>query len=260
LMRIATHLKISTLQKKLEKQNRELIEAARFREEVEHITRHDLKGPLTPIISFPKQIRKQEGLQEKNEKKLRIIEQAGLRMLTLINRSLDLFRMEKEIYIFAPVIVDIIALIESILDESQLRLESAQLTVNVLINDNPISSTDTFEVQGEEFLCYTMLDNLIRNAIEASNEGENIIVRMENREMNIIHIHNPVAVPESIRPRFFEKYATAGKRQGTGLGTYSAMMAAKTQKGRISFQTSEKEGTTITIHLHKPGTEQSVRE
>ncbi len=253
VIRVNTHLTISNLQKKLEQQNKELVEAAIFKEEVEHITRHDLKGPLTPIISYPKLIKKSENISKIDEKRLKIIEQAGLRMLTLINRSLDLFRMESGIYILAPVPVDIIKIINDILDEMQTNLEKTKLTVTVLLNGHPVNSTDTFEVFGEEFLCYTMLDNLIRNAIEASTDEDRITVKLESQDMKIIQIHNRAAIPENIRPRFFQKFATAGKKHGTGLGTYSAMLSAKTQNGNISFQTSETEGTTITVHLQKPG-------
>ncbi|MCP4751320.1 MAG: hybrid sensor histidine kinase/response regulator [Proteobacteria bacterium] len=252
VMRVNTHLTIGNLQKKLEQQNKDLIEAAKFKEEIEHITRHDLKGPLTPIINYPKQLKKRENLSENGEKKLRVIEEAGLRMLTLINRSLDLFRMEKSKYIFTPMSVDIVEIIGDILDERQPILEKTKLTVSVLLNGNPVNSTDTFKVHGEEFLCYTMLDNLIQNAIEASIKGDRITVKLESRDMETILIHNPAAIPENIRPRFFQKFATEGKKYGTGLGTYSAMMSAKTQNGSISFQTSETEGTTITVHLQKP--------
>lgn len=64
-----------------------------------------------------------------------------------------------------------------------------------------------------------------------------------------VAIHNFGAVPEGMRERFFEKYATAGKSTGTGLGTYSARLIAETQRGGIRMDTSETEGTTITVSL-----------
>jgi sensor histidine kinase regulating citrate/malate metabolism len=58
-------------------------------------------------------------------------------------------------------------------------------------------------------------------------------------------------VPEEIRSCFFDKYVTRGKKTGTGLGTYSAALAARTQKGDISMETSEETGTVITVRLPK---------
>ena len=62
-----------------------------------------------------------------------------------------------------------------------------------------------------------------------------------------VSIHNQGAVPESIRSVFFDKYSTAGKREGTGLGTYSAKLMVNALGGDISMQTSDEHGTTILI-------------
>jgi signal transduction histidine kinase len=67
-----------------------------------------------------------------------------------------------------------------------------------------------------------------------------------------IGIHNAGAVPEDMRDRFFEKYATSGKTDGTGLGTYSAQLIATAHGGRVEFTTSEEEGTTVTVFLPYP--------
>ena len=57
------------------------------------------------------------------------------------------------------------------------------------------------------------------------------------------------AIPESIRGRFFQKFATAGKPGGTGLGAYSAQLIARTLGGTVDFRSSEEAGTTITVSL-----------
>jgi len=52
-----------------------------------------------------------------------------------------------------------------------------------------------------------------------------------------------------VREHFFDKYATAGKSGGTGLGTYSARLMAYTMGGDISFETSAEHGTTLTVRF-----------
>jgi len=106
-----------------------------------------------------------------------------------------------------------------------------------------------FIVNWEELLCYSMLSNLIKNAIEASPQGAGVFIHLESADWGYIRIHNSGTVPKSIRDTFFEKYATAGKSGGKGLGTYSAKLIAETQGGSISMDTSETEGTTITVKL-----------
>jgi len=96
-----------------------------------------------------------------------------------------------------------------------------------------------------------MFANLIKNAIEASPINEKITICIEENEHVIIQIHNKGVVPEEIRDKFFEKYITWGKTSGTGLGTYSAKLIAEIQEGKISLRSTETEGTTIKIQLHK---------
>ncbi|MBT7891435.1 MAG: ATP-binding protein, partial [Deltaproteobacteria bacterium] len=97
--------------------------------------------------------------------------------------------------------------------------------------------------------CYSMLANLIKNAVEASPEGESISINVDKKESAIVSIHNKGVVPEEIGDKFFEKFTTSGKTTGTGLGTYSAKLIAEFQKGQIGMTTSEEHGTTITIRL-----------
>lgn len=96
-------------------------------------------------------------------------------------------------------------------------------------------------------LLYPMLANLIKNAVEASPEGDRITISLTNGDSAVISIHNKGTVPEDVRDRFFEKYATSGKTGGTGLGTYSAKLIAETLGGRIGFDSSEGNGTTVTV-------------
>ena len=53
------------------------------------------------------------------------------------------------------------------------------------------------------------------------------------------------AVPADIRDSFFDKFTTRGKHHGTGLGTYSARLAAEAQGGSIGLETSEDLGTKV---------------
>ncbi len=56
LARVQTHLDLQRARKTIAAQNRELIETARLREDVERITRHDLKTPLNAVIVYPQTI------------------------------------------------------------------------------------------------------------------------------------------------------------------------------------------------------------
>ncbi|MDX9708880.1 MAG: ATP-binding protein [Trichloromonas sp.] len=62
--------------------------------------------------------------------------------------------------------------------------------------------------------------------------------------------HQRRGSPRSLPHRFFEKYGTHGKMGGTGLGTYSAMMAARAPGGTIHLHCSDGR-TTVTVELPK---------
>ncbi len=256
--RIRNHLalkiareEIEKKNRKLEQQNNELIKATQLREDVERMTRHDLKGPLQTIINYPEMmIMTSPDLPPNHLRYLKSIEQAGLKMLNMINLSLDLFKMENGTYMLFPVKMDILRIIIKIVNESQLLMNHKELSGIILINGKSVNDKDIFHIKGEEMLCYSMLANLIKNAIEASPEKEQIAINiLEENDATVISIHNKGTVPADIRARFFNKYVTSGKKQGSGLGTYSAKLIAETHKGGIHLDTSEEKGTTVTVRL-----------
>ncbi|MBF0573622.1 MAG: hybrid sensor histidine kinase/response regulator [Desulfamplus sp.] len=263
------HKCLKSQAKQLEKQNKELIEIGRLREDIENITRHDLKTPLNGIINFPELIKFQGGLNEAQTEYLEHIVACGYKMLNMINLSLDLFKMEKGVYTFTPGSVDILIIINNILNELEKHIKFKKLSISFNVNDShsyfaiiegiksvkdrvEIGKQITFLVKGEHLLCYSMLSNLMQNAIEASPElGRIDIILSTAGDKAIISINNQGAVPADIRERFFNKYVTSGKRKGTGLGAYSAKLIAQTQKGEIKMKTSDEEGTSIIIYLNR---------
>ena len=70
--------------------------------------------------------------------------------------------------------------------------------------------------------------------------------------MASLEVRNQGQVPEDVRDRFFEKYATSGKRGGTGLGTYSARLIAEVHGGAIAMATSAEGGIVVRVTLPGP--------
>ncbi len=224
-----------------------LKENIRLRGDVERITRHDLKSPLNGIINYPLIIKSGENISEKQQGQLDKIVQLGRKMLNMINLSLDLYKMEHDTYEVKLEEVDLMMVFNEIVDESKIRLKTKQLTINRVINGRPVDESTQFFMNSEKLLVYSMLSNLFKNAVEASPIKEVITFAMTHGESLSFSIHNQGSVPVQIRDRFFEKYATAGKSGGTGLGTYSARLIAETLGGQISLETSDENGTTVQV-------------
>ena len=244
LARVNTHLNLKFAYEALEK-------SVLLRENVDHIIRHDLKSPLSGIISVSSLLDEMPDLElERRQKFIKNIKNSSYRMLEMINNSLDIYKMETGTYVCNPEFVDILSVIKKVVAEIEYITQTNNLSVDILHNGKSTSKQDLFTVRGEQLLCYSMLANLLKNAAEASPNGEHISVSIDkNDSYCILSIHNKGAIPESIRANFFDKYTTANKHDGTGLGTYSAKLMAETQGGTINFETSEEMGTTITVSL-----------
>jgi len=239
LARVKAHLA-------LKREKELLIENMQLKDDVERITRHDLKNPLTAIINFPKMIER-DNLTEKQIEKLDKISAAGVKLLNMINLSLDLYKMEQGTYKCRPQPIDILQIINDIIHEKRHYIRSKHVIIKITVNDALITDKNSFIVHGEELLFYSMLSNIFKNALEATPRKEKIKIALSNMNECIISIHNQGAVPEDMRDNFFEKYSTSGKHGGTGLGTYSAKLIAETLGGSITMVSAEKSGTIIKI-------------
>jgi len=247
--RVKTHVELKLAREGLEAQNELLKENSRLRDEVEQISRHDLKNPLMVVMNIPGLLMHRPGIGADEAKWLQMIQNAGRRMLEMINMSIDLFKMEKGTYNLRPEPVNALAVARQIADAMARIASDGSLSFDFIVDQQPAEAAGVFLVSAEEPLLYTMLSNLIRNAVEASPAGGRVSLSFSTGASGAIAIHNAGAIPASIRGRLFQKFATAGKPGGTGLGAYSAHLIARTLGGTIDFQSSEEAGTTFTVSL-----------
>jgi len=239
LARVKAHLA-------LKREKELLIEIMQLKEDVERITHHDLKNPLTVVMSLPRLIAK-DNLTEKQVNQLNKISEAGVKLLNILNLSLNLYKMEQGKYAVKSEPIEIIKIIDDIFHENRQYIRSKGAIIEITINGSPVSDVTSFKVPGEELLFYSMLANLLKNALEATPKNDTIKIALLDENAFCISIHNKGAVPEAVRENFFEKYTTSGKPNGTGLGTYSAKLIAETLGGSITMASSEKLGTMITL-------------
>ena len=235
------------VQYQLEQQNAELIEADHLRKDVERISRHDMKSPLTGIMGISELVLSEKNLSNTFKKDITLIRDAAYRLLQMMTLSLDLFKMKQGTYQLEAEKVELIELLKSICFSLRSYLETKEIIM--ILNDQSLTENDEFFIQGEPLLCYSIFSNLIKNAAEASPDESPITLHLYSRKMAHIQIHNQGGVPIEIKDRFFEEYVTFGKKEGTGLGTYSAKLMVLIQNGTIDLDSSEESGTTITVKL-----------
>ena len=225
-----------------------------LREEVEQITRHDLKTPLSGIIGVSRLLKYEENLTDRQKEFLEMVESSGYRMLNMINSSLTLCKIERGEYETEPVKVDLLKTMKTVEGEIAEELRRKNIAVRYLVDGEDVTDTCVEGyVYAEDMLCYSMLANLLKNASEASGPDQSMEVSFKKNGRNAeLVITNSGVVPKAIRNDFFSKYVTKGKKGGTGLGTYSARLMARAQGGDITMSTSGSSGTSIFINLPLP--------
>ena len=110
-------------------------------------------------------------------------------------------------------------------------LESQAASKNVVVR---VEEAQPGLARAEELLCYSMLANLLKNAIEAAPEGSVVSVTLQSDPDAVtLEVHNEGAVPEAIHAKFFEKYATSGR---LGEMQRHSADAPPVQKPRVLFE------------------------
>jgi signal transduction histidine kinase len=111
-------------------------------------------------------------------------------------------------------------------------------------------------------LLLRVLVNMVRNALEASAQGEAVRVWCERgtaaaaagdepeREVLRLRVHNAAVMPPEVQARIFQRsFSTKGER-GRGLGTYSMkLLGERYLKGEVTFASAPGAGTVFSLQL-----------
>jgi PAS domain S-box-containing protein len=221
-----------------------------LRDDVDRIFQHDLRNPLNGIINYPQLLRDDENLTGRQRELLGEIENAGRNMLRMLNLSLDIFKMETGSFTYSPVQTDILAVIRQVIGHYRSQIEAKHLDCSLVVNGAEPAENERFELLTDENLFYSLVSNLLSNAVDASPNGEEVKIELREGAPHHLSIANAGAVPAEIRSDFFDKYKTTGKERGTGLGTYSARLIAENMGWDLRMETFDETNTTrLTLHI-----------
>jgi len=247
-VRVRNFMRYVELHLQLQADYDQMMAAERLKEDVERITRHDLKGPLAGVLALVQGLAESANLTEGQVEQMRLLEETTLQVLDMINLSNELFKIETGRFTLRPQPVAVVDIVRRI--AKLMRRAFAGKDLQVVVATPRGVPDDSLQAVGDPMLCYSLFQNLIKNACEAAPEGTRVTITVFPGTQRQIRIENEGVVPEPIRETFFEKFATAGKQGGTGLGTYSAKLLAKAQAGDISMETSDSENATkLTVTL-----------
>jgi PAS domain S-box-containing protein len=224
-----------------------------LREDVNRIVTHDLKGPIIGVINGCRLLlMEEENLDAELSEMLHLIEHQAERALQMIGLSLALYKIEAGTYAYEPESVAVMGVVRETLANLGGQIEDKRLVVSVLLDGSPDPGQGGPAIPANKLLLETMIANLLLNAVEAAPEGSEVSVRLDAGDPVVLTLSNAGAVPEALRENFFDKYSTGGKPDGTGLGTYSARLAAGAMGGSIELSVSDEEDRT-TLRVALPG-------
>jgi hypothetical protein len=247
-VRVRNFMRYVELHRQLQSDYDSMMETERLKDDVERITRHDMKGPLAGVIGLVQGLAEADNLTDDQRDQIRMVEETALQVLEMINLSNELYKIETGRFVPKPQVVKVAQIIRRIAELTRRVFAVRNLTIAV---GTPASvEDDELLALGDPMLCYSLFQNLLKNACEAAPENSTVTFTIHRGAPMRITLENDGVVPVAIRETFFEKFATAGKQGGTGLGTYSAKLLVMAQGGTIAMETNdEKNHTCLTITL-----------
>lgn len=177
---------------------------------------HELKSPLTGIRASAELL--QDPLPEPERARFAGHVQAeALRLQQIVDRLLELVRLEQRAQPLAGETVPVAALCESVRAALSPQLAARQLVLACEVEAG-------LALLGERFLLEQALRNLVQNAIEFAEAGSTIRVLAEagHGTVTLAVENRGPAIPAYALPRLFERFFSVPPpgdgRKGTGLG------------------------------------------
>jgi PAS domain S-box-containing protein len=239
---------VQALQREIEERSR----LEKTRDRVERMVRHDLKNPLSAILGASQLLSTGQYVADTDDEIIAMIADQGKRLLAMLDGMFDYLKMEEGTYSLHPEAFELGAFLHSLVLGTNSVIERRSLQLDLRVDDIPWGEYDPAEpvyLWGERRHLLTLFENLVRNAVDASPPKARISFNVHTGERVLFDLHNQGVIPEEVRDRFFDRYVTAGKEDGTGLGTYIAKLICDQHGGEISFTTDEAEGTHLYVTL-----------
>jgi hypothetical protein len=114
-----------------------------------------------------------------------------------------------------------------------------------------VDSARVTPLKTDRVLVSRVLENMVKNALEATPEGGRVTVRSLRSEGQLrFEVWNAEEIPAAVRPRIFSRSFSTRPGKGRGLGTYSMrLLGERCLGGRVSFTSGQENGTTFRFDL-----------
>lgn len=249
------------LESRVEERTRELNEALAARSQFLATISHEVRTPLNGILGNVDLVR-EEGINARQARHLRIIEQSGETLLQLINDILDFSRieagkmtLEREPFDLSELASDCVALFERDADRNNTRL--------ALSLDGNLGR----HAFGDALRVRQVLANLISNAVKFTRDGQ-IHVSVHREEDNAGYVvfevrDTGMGIAEDQQEQLFEHFhqldsSTSRRYGGSGLGLAICKQLVEIMGGEIGVFSRPGDGSRFWFRIPLPQSEAAV--
>lgn len=239
----------------LQRQRTSVLQLNQLKNDLIAVLAHDIKGPLTSIVGFAELL--EEGYLEGDAAAdaARTIRSNAQRLATLANDVLALSRVEHGELDIADERVDLIQLIQDAID---LHVKERKISFH---HDVAVAL-----VRGDSERLRQVFDNLLRNAIKYSPNGEDVRVdlRLDGESYIASVADRGIGIPEDEQERLFDRFsrgsnARRAKISGTGIGLFIVKTIVERHGGDVGVESKAGKGSRFYVQLPSIDAAQSLR-
>ena len=196
---------------------------------------HDLKTPLTSILSYVEFLNDDENLSVESRDYVKIIKQKSLRLKNMIADIFDLSKASSQTELSVSETLGLKQLINQTLTELSDKIENSHSPIKVLLPENEIY------IKGDGKKLFRVLQNLIDNALKYSLNGTRIFLKLaETNGEAVFEIKNvssyEMNFTESEILERFKRGDESRSSEGSGLGLSIADTFVKNMNGIFNIK------------------------
>lgn len=235
--------------KAIEEKNVEIETASRLKNEILGIVAHDLRNPLAAIRVLATIMEDDRTINADNKENVQMIKASCDKANAIINDLIETAHNDKD-NVFDIEEVELNQYLLKIVDEWA-KNKTGHTNILYYGTNKPIyTHINTEKMQ-------RVMDNLISNAVKFSKDGDHVEIRLRVDDFGQIFIDIKdfgMGIPEAMLPYIFDRFSRASRRglrgeESVGLGLSIVKQIVEKHGGSIEVSSTEKKGTTFTIHM-----------
>lgn len=225
---------VNTLKYGVKASRRAQAKSERLKTELITNVSHDLRTPLTSIISYTELLKTPDLSEEDRESYVQIIDRKAKRLKVLIDDLFEASKMASGSIELMKERVDLVQLLEQTLAEHNEAISQSTLQFRVTKPDKPVYAI----VDGQKL--WRVFDNLIVNILKYSLENTRVYISLKSQPGQAIMVFKNVTkyeLGEDIEELFerFKRGDTSRHTEGSGLGLAIAKSIVDLHDGDLAL-------------------------